>query len=33
MFPNNIMASIMKYKDKDYFKVSEEDKKNVEVKF
>lgn len=32
VFPNNIFAKIFNYKEKEYFKVSEEDKKNVEVK-
>lgn len=32
VFPNNILANILKYKEREYFKVSEEDKKNVEVK-
>ena len=30
-FPNNILAGIMKYKEKEYFKVSDEDKKVVKV--
>lgn len=32
MFPNNIFASILKFKEKEYFKVSDEDKKRVDVK-
>ena len=32
IFPNNVLASILKYKEREYFKVSEEDKKNVEVR-
>lgn len=31
-FPNNILAKIMKYKEKEYFKVDELDKRNVDVK-
>lgn len=31
MFPNNIMAKILKYQEREYFKVSEEDKKEVKV--
>ena len=31
MFPSNIMAKILKYKEREYFKVSEEDKKEVKV--
>ncbi len=31
-FPNNILAKILKYQEKPYFQVSEEDKKEVEVK-
>ena len=29
---NNIFASILKFKEKEYFKVSDEDKKRVDVK-
>lgn len=32
IFPNNIFSSILKYKEREYFKVSEDDKKNVEVR-
>ena len=32
IFPNNIFANIMKYQDKEYFKVTDDEKKNVEVK-
>jgi len=32
MFPNNILANMLKFKEKEYFKVSDEDKKVVEVK-
>ncbi len=32
MFPSNIMAKILKYKEKEYFKVNEEEKKEVKVK-
>ena len=32
MFPNNILANMLKFKAKEYFKVSDEDKKVVEVK-
>ena len=32
MFPNNIFASILKFEEKEYFKVSDEDKKRVDVK-
>lgn len=32
MFPTNIFASILKFEEKEYFKVSEEDKKRVDVK-
>ena len=31
VFPNNIMANIMKYKEKEYFKVSDEEKEVVKV--
>lgn len=31
IFPNNIMASIMKLKEKEYFKVSDEEKENIKV--
>lgn len=31
MFPNNIMANIMKLKEREYFKVADEDKQNVKV--
>ena len=31
MFPNNIMAKIINYKEKEYFKVSDEDKKEIQV--
>lgn len=31
MFPNNIMAKILKYKEREYFKVSEEAKKEIRV--
>ncbi len=31
IFPNNIMASIMKLKEKEYFKVSDEGKENIKV--
>ena len=32
MFPNNIFANILKFEEKKYFKVSDEDKKRVDVK-
>lgn len=32
VFPNNVFANILKYKEREYFKVSEDEKKNVEVK-
>lgn len=32
MFPNNIFASMLKFKEKEYFKVSDEDRKRVDVK-
>lgn len=32
MFPNNIFANILKFEEKEYFKVSDEDKKRVDVK-
>lgn len=32
MFPNNIFANILKFEEKEYFKVSDEDKKKVDVK-
>lgn len=32
VFPNNIFANIFHYKEREYFNVSESDKKNVEVK-
>ncbi len=32
VFPNNIIASIMKFKEKEYFMVNEDDKKRVDVK-
>jgi len=32
MFPNNIFANMLKYKEREYFKVSDEDKENVSVK-
>ena len=31
MFPNNIFAKILKFEEKEYFKVSDEDKKRVDV--
>lgn len=31
-FPSNIIATILKYKEKEYFKVNEDDKKAVEIK-
>lgn len=31
-FPNNVFANILKFKEKEYFKVSDEDKKRVDVK-
>lgn len=31
IFPNNIMASIMKLKEKEYFKVNDEEKENIKV--
>ena len=31
-FPNNIFANILKFKEKEYFKVSDEDKKRVDVR-
>ena len=31
MFPSNIMVKILNYKEKEYFKVSEEEKKEVKV--
>ncbi len=31
MFPSNIMAKILKYKEKEYFKVTEEEKKEVKI--
>jgi LemA protein len=32
IFPNNVLASIMKLKEKEYFKISEEERKRVDVK-
>lgn len=32
VFPNNLMAKIMKYKEKEYFKIQEDEKNVVEVK-
>lgn len=32
MFPNNIIANMFKFKEKEYFKVSDDDKKRVDVK-
>ena len=32
-FPTNIVANIFKFKEIDYFKVKEEEKENVKVKF
>lgn len=32
IFPNNIFANILKFKEREYFKVNEEDRKNVEVR-
>ena len=32
MFPNNIFANMLKYKEREYFKVSDEEKENVSVK-
>ncbi|MGE5455592.1 MAG: LemA family protein [Ignavibacteriales bacterium] len=32
MFPNNIFAKMLKYKEREYFKVSDEEKENVSVK-
>ena len=32
MFPNNILANILKFKEKEYFKVNEEDKKRVDIR-
>ena len=32
-FPNNILAKMMKYEEREYFKVLEEDKKLVKVEF
>ncbi len=32
VFPNNIIASILKFKEKEYFKVSDKDKENVSIK-
>lgn len=32
MFPNNIFANMLNFKEKEYFKVTEEDKKRVDVK-
>lgn len=32
VFPNNIFANILKYKEREYFKVTDKEKKNVEVK-
>ena len=31
MFPNNILANIMKYTEKEYFKVNDSEKENVKV--
>lgn len=31
MFPNNIFANMLKYKEREYFKVSDEEKENVSV--
>ena len=32
MFPNNIFAKMLNFKEKEYFKVSDEDRKRVDVK-
>lgn len=32
-FPNNVMAGILNFKERDFFEAGEEEKKNVEVKF
>ena len=32
MFPNNIFARILKFEEKEYFKVSEEERKRVDIK-
>lgn len=32
MFPNNIIANMFKFKEKEYFKVSDDDKKRVDIK-
>lgn len=31
-FPNNIMASILKYEEKPYFQINDDDRKNVDIK-
>ena len=31
-FPSNILANILKYEEKEYFKITDEDRKNVEIK-
>lgn len=32
MFPNNILANMLKYKEKEYFQINESDRENVSVK-
>ena len=32
MFPNNIIAKFLKFQEKEYFKVSDEDRKRVDIK-
>ncbi len=32
MFPNNILANMMKYKEREYFQINESEKENVSVK-
>lgn len=32
MFPNNIIANMLKFKEREYFKVDDEDKKKVDIK-
>ena len=32
-FPNNIIAKLFKYKEKDYFQINENDRKLVKVEF
>ncbi|MDD2435165.1 MAG: LemA family protein [Bacilli bacterium] len=32
VFPNNILAKILKFEEREYFKVSDEDKENVSIK-